>query len=130
LILIASPVAGLRPMRAVELGAAYCNGSAVRQGHRTAGCINGNDELAFRHQIRFDQQFDLAHARTTALGAANVKRIARLQSRDRVTSRINSTQQLAPNVAHAPKVSGAVCRNLARAADPHLRSVYQRALSH
>jgi hypothetical protein len=80
----------------VELGAAYCNGLAVRQGHRTAGCINGNDKLAFRHQIRFDQQFDLAHARTTALGAANVKRIATLQSQQRVRNRINSTQQAAP----------------------------------
>jgi hypothetical protein len=71
---------------------------------------DGDRKVAFRHQIRFDEQFDLAHARTTALGASNVKLIARLQSQDRVTNRINSTEHAAPDVADAPKVSAAVCR--------------------
>jgi hypothetical protein len=94
----------------VELGPAHGDGSAVGQGHRTAGCINDNDKVAFRHQIRFDEQFDLAHARTTALGASNVKRIARFQSQDRVTNRINSIEHAAPDVADTPKVSAPVCR--------------------
>ena len=46
--------------------------------------IIGSDKFAFRHQIRFDEQFDLVHARTTALGTVNVKQIERLQSQERV----------------------------------------------
>ena len=68
----------------VKLGATHRDGSAVRQGDTTAGCINGSDKVAFRHQIRFDEPFDLAHARTTALGTVNVKQIERLQSQERV----------------------------------------------
>src|SRR5205823_3978834 len=57
----------------VKLGATHRDGSAVRQGDTTAGCINGRDKVAFRHQIRFDEQFDLVHARTTALGTVTYR---------------------------------------------------------
>ena len=58
---------------AVKLGATHGDGSAVRQRDTTAACINGRNKVAFRHQICFDEQFDSVHARTTALGAVNVK---------------------------------------------------------
>jgi hypothetical protein len=56
--------------------------SEVRCSQRdsTAGCINGSDKVAFRHQIRFGERFDPVHARTTALDTVTVKQIERLQS--------------------------------------------------
>jgi hypothetical protein len=59
-----------------------------------------------RVERRFDKQFDLAHARTTALGASNVKRIARLQSQERVTNRINSTEHRSLRGGYAKGLRG------------------------
>jgi len=66
----------------------------------------------------------LAHARTTALGASNVKRIARLQSQERVTNRINSTDRRVDEAQRHSQHGGcakSLCGRLPPKAWPELR---------
>jgi hypothetical protein len=64
--------------------------SAVRQWHCPACGVDGRDQIALRSKVRLDEPFDLAHARTNALLAQNVKRSARAQSLKPECNRINS----------------------------------------
>jgi hypothetical protein len=82
----------------VELGPAYRDGPAVGQRHGATRRIHGRDQVAFRDQVRLDEQFDVAHARTSAPIAPGVEEIGRSQSEKSLPNRINSTEEAATRV--------------------------------
>ena len=47
----------------------------ARPSRGTAGRLNGSDKVVLRGQIGFDEQFDLGHVHTTALGGTDVNQI-------------------------------------------------------
>jgi hypothetical protein len=48
------PLSTLAQQR-VKLSAAYCDGTAVGEGHRATSGINGLDQIVFRGEIGFDE---------------------------------------------------------------------------
>ena len=77
------------PRHRIELGAAGRHCTAIRELDRAAKGVDDGDQGALRVQVAFDEQVDLAHGRTDARGAREIKTIGSAQRPDTLRNRIN-----------------------------------------